>query len=60
MGCSATEAARWAHTDVCVPMLPLLPLLPVLQVVAVHGDFDAAIGLDHDEAYRAVMCLRRQ
>ena len=31
-----------------------------LQVVEVHGDFDAAIDLDHDEAYRAVMCLRRE
>lgn len=31
-----------------------------LQVVEVHGDFDAAVGLDHEEAYRSVVCLRRQ
>ena len=29
------------------------------QVVEVHGDFDAAIALDHEEAYRSVVCLRR-
>lgn len=32
----------------------------VAQVVEVHGDFDAAVGLDHEEAYRSVVCLRRQ
>jgi hypothetical protein len=28
-------------------------------VVDVHGDFDAAIDVDHDEAYRSVVCLKR-
>ncbi|KAI7841824.1 hypothetical protein COHA_004353 [Chlorella ohadii] len=29
------------------------------EVVEVHGDFDASIGLDHEEAFRSVMVLRR-
>ena len=31
-----------------------------LEVVEAHGDFDAAVGLEHDEAYRAVVCLRKK
>jgi hypothetical protein len=43
-----------------LPSGSLFAATSVAQVVEVHGDFDAEIGLDHEEAYRSVVCLRRQ
>lgn len=37
-----------------------MPAICPRQVVEAHGDFDAAIDLDHEEAYRSVVVLRRQ
>ncbi len=34
--------------------------VPWMQVVAVHGDMDEAVPLEHDEAYRLIVCLRRK
>ncbi|KAL4421094.1 hypothetical protein ABPG77_009621 [Micractinium sp. CCAP 211/92] len=38
----------------------LLARVTGFEVVEVHGDFDAGIGLDHEDAYRSVVCLRRR
>lgn len=32
---------------------------PLFQVADVHGDFDSAIDLDHEEAFRSVVVMRR-
>lgn len=31
-----------------------------LAVVAVHGDFDEEVGLEHEEAYRMLVWLQKQ
>lgn len=41
------------------PDLRRRPVPAPVQVVDVHGDFDAAVPLDDEESYRAVVCLRR-
>lgn len=32
---------------------------PLFQMAEVHGDFDAAIDLEHEEAFRSVVVMRR-
>lgn len=60
--CSVAAPACCA--DCAAPLFTLQrrggALLNPQQVVEVHGDFDASIGLDHEEAYRSVVCLRRK
>jgi hypothetical protein len=38
----------------------LLLLLLSLQVVGVYGDLDLNVSLNHEDAFRLVMCLRKQ
>jgi hypothetical protein len=40
----------------CCVLLLLLPL----QVVGVYGDLDLNVSLNHEDAFRLVMCLRKQ
>lgn len=37
-----------------------LHLLLLLQVVGVYGDLDLDVSLNHEDAFRMVMCLRKQ
>lgn len=36
-----------------------MPVL-LLQVVGVYGDLDLGVSLTHEDAFRMVMCLRKQ
>lgn len=59
--CAGVVASARAGTAVSsrVPQRAAYPCQPTMQVVEMRGDFEEAVGLDHEEAFRAVVCLRR-
>ena len=56
---AALEHKLPGATVCCTQEVELLGRLSGFEVAAVHGDFNREVPLEHDEAYRMIICLRR-
>lgn len=57
---ASSEVETVAQRQFTLQEVDLLARATGFEVVEVHGDFDAGICLEHEEAYRSVVCLRRK